>query len=278
MCQLLAMNCNTPTDINFSFDSFRRRGGITDGHKDGFGIAFFEGKGVRTFLDSASSAGSPVAKMIDDYHIRSKNVVAHIRKATQGRTGLANTHPFMREIWGEYWIFAHNGNVKNLPEVEEDALYQPVGDTDSEKIFCMILNRLREKFKKRPDDEVLLPHIKKIADEIGEMGLFNFVLSNGSWLACRSGSLLHYIVRKAPFGIAHAIDNDRVIDFSKVTTSKDVVSVVATIPITDNEVWTQMAMGEFLVFQDGVIIHDWVPEDPVYPTIEEGLKIAEMAH
>ena len=44
MCQLLGMNCNTPTDIMFSFEGFRRRGGITDHHADGFGIGFFEGK------------------------------------------------------------------------------------------------------------------------------------------------------------------------------------------------------------------------------------------
>lgn len=42
MCQLLGMNCNTPTDIMFSFEGFRRRGGITDHHADGFGIGFFE--------------------------------------------------------------------------------------------------------------------------------------------------------------------------------------------------------------------------------------------
>ena len=42
MCQLLGMNCNTPTDIGFSFAGFRRRGGMTDSHEDGFGTAFFE--------------------------------------------------------------------------------------------------------------------------------------------------------------------------------------------------------------------------------------------
>ena len=42
MCQLLGMNCNTPTDIGFSFAGFRKRGGATDHHKDGFGIVFFE--------------------------------------------------------------------------------------------------------------------------------------------------------------------------------------------------------------------------------------------
>lgn len=41
MCQLLGMNCNTPTDICFSFAGFQARGGLTDVHRDGWGIAFF---------------------------------------------------------------------------------------------------------------------------------------------------------------------------------------------------------------------------------------------
>ena len=44
MCQLLGMNGNTPTDIVFSFTGFATR---AVEHKDGFGIAFFEGPGVR---------------------------------------------------------------------------------------------------------------------------------------------------------------------------------------------------------------------------------------
>ena len=43
MCQLLGMNCNVPTDICFSFTGFQARGGATDVHRDGWGIAFFEG-------------------------------------------------------------------------------------------------------------------------------------------------------------------------------------------------------------------------------------------
>ena len=51
MCQLLGMNCNTPTDMVFSFQGFSLRGGLTAQHADGFGIAFFDGKGVRCFRD-----------------------------------------------------------------------------------------------------------------------------------------------------------------------------------------------------------------------------------
>ena len=49
MCELLGMDCNTPTDILFSFTGFSQRGGRTGPHGDGWGLAFFEGKAVRAF-------------------------------------------------------------------------------------------------------------------------------------------------------------------------------------------------------------------------------------
>ena len=53
MCQLLGMNANTPTDVMFSFTGFATR---AEEHKDGFGIAFFEDKGVRLFVDTYERA------------------------------------------------------------------------------------------------------------------------------------------------------------------------------------------------------------------------------
>jgi glutamine amidotransferase len=53
MCQLLGMNANTPTDVMFSFTGLATR---ADEHKDGFGIAFFEGRGARLFVDAKAPA------------------------------------------------------------------------------------------------------------------------------------------------------------------------------------------------------------------------------
>ena len=114
MCQLLGMNCNTPTDVTFSFTGFAQRGGRTDHHADGWGIAFFEGAGLRHFVDHQPACDSPVAELIRRYPIKSRNVIAHIRKATQGAVALQNCHPFVRELWGRYWVFAHNGNLKDF--------------------------------------------------------------------------------------------------------------------------------------------------------------------
>jgi predicted glutamine amidotransferase len=110
---------------------------------------FFEGRGTRVFLDPQPSCVSPVAELVRSYPIHSKNVIAHIRKATQGGVALENTHPFMRELWGRYWIFAHNGNLPDFsPPL--DGSFTPVGQTDSERAFCWLLQNLRQRFGSRP--------------------------------------------------------------------------------------------------------------------------------
>lgn len=273
MCQLLGMNCNVPTDIVFSFEGFSKRGGLTDHHTDGFGIGFFEGKGARLFLDNQPSAHSLVAECVKNCRIKSKNVIAHIRKATQGGALLENTHPFMRELWGEYWFFAHNGHLKDFFP-ESQGYYQAVGSTDSERAFCYILEQLRMRFDKKPDNAILFAAVQELTEKICAYGLFNFLLCNGNLMFARACTLLFYVERKAPFGEASLLDDDVVVDFSKETTPNDRVVVVTTLPLTDNECWTQMAQRELLLFENGQIVQRYCPEQPSYLTKEEGLNIA----
>jgi len=253
MCQLLGMNCNVPTDICFSFTGFQARGGATDVHSDGWGIAFFEGKGTRVFLDPQPSCSSPVAELVRAYPIRSKNVIAHIRKATQGSIGLENTHPFMRELWGHYWIFAHNGNLIDFtPEL--DGSFVPVGLTDSERAFCWLLQQLRVRFgSKSPSRPALFAAIHELTLEIARYGEFNFLLSNGDSLFAHASTNLTYIIRQAPFTQAHLNDQDVTIDFSTITNPDDRVAVIATLPLTDNEVWQTMPRGTLWWFEEGKV-------------------------
>lgn len=267
MCQLLGMNCNVPTDIQFSFRGFRQRSGITGEHGDGFGIGFFEGRGCRTFLDHQAACRSPVAQMLDHYAIKSLNVIAHIRKATQGEVKLENCHPFQRELWGEYWLFAHNGDLKNLPAAfGQGHHYRPVGDTDSEQAFCHLLNHLRQHFDTPPSQQDLFTAIAAWASQIAQHGTFNFMLSNGRWLIVHCSSKLSYLVRQAPFQTAHLLDEDVDIDFSTVTTPADRVAVIATEPLTDNEAWTPLQPGELLLFEEGTVRFSHLPEKMPAPT------------
>jgi glutamine amidotransferase len=251
MCQLLGMNCNVPTDICFSFEGFHRRGGSTDHHADGWGIAFFEGPGARVFLDSKPAVESAIAELVRNYPIHSMNVIAHIRKATRGVVSLENTHPFVRELWGRYWIFAHNGTLDGFhPQLE--GWYTPVGTTDSERAFCYMLERLRSRFPHaQPSLRECYELVCEITREIARHGRFNYLLSNGEYLLAHCYDNLCYVLRHAPFAQAHLIDQDVTVDFNALTTPEDKVAVIATTPLTDNETWTVMAPGELIAFEHG---------------------------
>ena len=231
MCQLLGMNCNVPTDIVFSFTGFATRGGHTDEHKDGWGIAFFEGAGVRLFVDHESAIASPVAELIKRYPIKSKNVIAHIRKATQGQVALENCHPFVRELWGRYWVFAHNGDLKNFSPALNGA-FRPVGTTDSELAFCYLLQSLHSRFGDQlPAMPDLRAALGELTQEIAGHGVFNMMLSDGSALFAHCSTRLHYLVRQYPFTQARLSDQDLSVDFSEVTTPNDRVALIVTEPV-----------------------------------------------
>lgn len=250
MCQLLGMNANTPTDLVFSFTGFSKR---AEEHKDGFGIAFFEDTGVRLFVDAQSAAVSPVAEMVRRYPIRSANVIAHIRKATQGRVALQNTHPFQRELWGRYWAFAHNGDLKGYAPLLHGA-FRPVGDTDSERAFCWLMQELAKAHAGVPSIDELTRTLGELVPRIAEHGTFNFMLSNGLALWAHCSTKLHYIVRQHPFRAARLQDEDMSVDFARVTTPNDRVAVVVTEPLTADEAWQPFACGELKVFVDGAVL------------------------
>ncbi|MCF6282002.1 MAG: class II glutamine amidotransferase [Candidatus Polarisedimenticolaceae bacterium] len=253
MCQLLGMNCNVPTDICFSFEGFCERGGTTDEHKDGWGIAFFEDNGCRSFLDPNPSVESSVSTLIRNYPIKSRNVISHIRKATYGEVKLENTHPFTRELWGRYWVFAHNGDLHDF-QPDFSGAYEPVGGTDSERAFCLILERLKRDFRKMPPSELLGASLQQIAEDIAKFGIFNFMLSNGECLFVFCTTKLSYIVRQHPFSTASLKDKDVTIDFREHAAPGDRVAVIATEPLTVDETWIDVPQKKLLIFQDGELM------------------------
>jgi len=247
MCQLLGMNGNTPTDVMFSFTGFSSR---AQEHKDGFGIAFFEGAGLRLFVDAQSARVSPVAEMVRRYPIRSCNVIAHIRKATQGRVALENTHPFQRELWGRYWAFAHNGDLKGF-QPRLHASFRPVGGTDSERAFCWLMQELAKAHASLPSIAELTATLRELTPSIASHGTFNFMLSHGEALWAHCSTTLSWLVRQHPFRHAHLSDDDISVDFAQMTTPADRVAIVVTEPLTRDERWTPFAPGELKVFSAG---------------------------
>jgi predicted glutamine amidotransferase len=252
MCELLGMECNVPTDITFSFTGFALRGGKTGPHADGWGLALYDGKYARSFLEPTPACDSPMAAFIRANPIKTLLAVAHVRKKTRGRASLENTHPFKRTLWGRHWVFAHNGT---LPLVRRHKLTAelPVGETDSEHAFCWMLEQLRAAFPGGYPRQTrrLWSTIAELGGVLGAEGTFNFLLAEGRHLYARCGTKLCYVVRQAPFGRATLSDAELQIDFSSFTTPRDRVAVVATSPLTRDEVWQQGAPGTMWVFRGG---------------------------
>jgi predicted glutamine amidotransferase len=251
MCQLLGMNSSKPAGLGFSFAGFAERGGRTDEHSDGWGIAFHDATGCHVLTDLQASCNSPVARQVSAAPTRARNVVAHIRKATQGATRPENSHPFTRELWGRRWSFAHNGDLKAFyPKAHTP--YQALGDTDSERAFCFLLSQLLARFPDgAPGRTALYTQLADIADDVASFGSFNFLLSDGELLFAHCSTKLHFVVREYPFRTAQLIDCDLAINFSQHNHLDDRMAVIATTPLTTGESWQAFAPGELTMFVHG---------------------------
>jgi predicted glutamine amidotransferase len=282
-CQLLGMNCAEPTDFTFSFQGFCKRGGETDIHKDGWGLAYYQDGGLQQFHGTEAASSSPLADYFGKNPIQTLNMMGHIRYATVGQVDLTNVHPFSREMWGIQWSFCHNGEVPMFTEnpkrrlkvlgpsnsqyKEEEAYYHPIGTTDSEATFCAVLNALRVRFQTLPSLPVLSEALQELCQEIvehdPEATIFNFLLSYGphtlwaySWPGSRPGSKvwngLYYAVREYPFSeVVQLCDVDYSVNFRQLTGKGDRVSVIATKPLTKDEEWKELSRGQLILFDQG---------------------------
>ncbi|MFB0954235.1 MAG: class II glutamine amidotransferase, partial [Aeromonadaceae bacterium] len=216
----------------------------------GWGITLYEGTGCRTFKDPMPSYQSRIAQLVQEYPIKSCAVVSHIRQANRGAVALENTHPFTRELWGRYWTFAHNGQLSGY-ESWPTGRFLPVGTTDSEQAFCWLLNELELAFPTSPEPRLVFARIAACADWLATHGVFNMLLTDGEQVMTYCSSQLHWLTRRAPFGQARLLDEDVSVDFQQETTPNDVVSLIATLPLTQNEQWHKMAQGECNLFVAG---------------------------
>ena len=194
---------------------------------------------------------------------------------------MENVHPFCRVWKGVQITFCHNGDCPTFSNTHEilpllgrttrrDIQFHPVGDTDSEAVFCAILNALSVEF---PDGLPTLPVLHEFLSVLCEEitrddpeAIFNFLLGCGqytlfaySWPGQRPGSKvwngLHYLIRQPPFQTAKLLDTDYEIDFATVTTPADRVAVITTKPLTEEPGWTEFQRGELIMFDKGLPYH-----------------------
>ena len=153
---------------------------------------------------------------------------------------------------GREWVFAHNGDL-NTP-LPLAGRHQPIGDTDSEAAFCWILEQLEDRAIASDDETGLFEALLACSDHLASGGIFNGLLSNGSWLLAYAGTRLHWVTRRAPFGRVRLTDDDLSVDFAAVTQPSDVVSIICTEPLTTEEAWQPLKVGQGILLKAGEIV------------------------
>jgi predicted glutamine amidotransferase len=255
MCELLGMSANVPTDVRFSFSGLAMRGGGSRPNSDGWGISFYDGGASRSFHDPMPCATSEVARLVRECPIKSRIVIAHVRRANRGRVSLANTHPFSRELWGRIWTFAHNGQLRGIKH-RRLLRFKPIGTTDSEHAFCWLLDQLSERWGDLPSSGELDQVLRDLFADLAGLGVFNVLLSDSRSLYAHCGNHLAFLTRRAPFGAATLADHDWKVDFAAETTTRDIVTIVATRPLTRDEHWTEIPRNTLLIFRDGLPVSE----------------------
>lgn len=266
MCQLFGINSAKPVSPRFSLEGFFFRGGGTDVHRDGWGVAYYHDNTSHLQVHDRPSHDCARAKALLLESFKSCNVIAHVRKATVGSVDCRNSHPFVRRLWGRDWAFAHNGHLKDYP-LDQHYLFNPTGETDSEWAFCKILGSLYDQFgEQKPGIYALHAHLTGISEYLSRHGTFNYLMTDGDILIAHCATELHWAQRCPPFGSVALLDCDRSIDFSQHNDPDDRMIVVATRPLTRGENWHAMAAGDLNIFQHGQPRLTWISNADSQPS------------
>jgi glutamine amidotransferase len=264
MCELLGISSNIPATLNLTMSKLAAHGGPPACARDGWGVAYYKGKDTRLIKDTGPVDQSKLVQIIEQYDLRSEIVVAHIRKATNGSITYANTQPFERELAGRKHVFAHNGG---FPKIHNDPRFQstdfvPVGDTDSERAYCSLMQRLREIWHGRdaiPSLSDRFDIISIFAAEIRGLGPSNFLYSDGEFLFAHGDRRKQAATGKFdPPGLVY-LEQECCSDDIRCENSGlslegvgQSVTLFASVPLS-KDVWTPVSEGELIAIAAGKI-------------------------
>lgn len=237
MCELFGMSASQAVTASGMLGDFRLRGGLAADNPDGWGLAWWENGVFRLAKEPLPAHQSaPFARLCET--TRSNLIVAHVRKARFPPVNtMDNTHPFQRVCCGKEWVFAHNGLVPDIVEMERanhDAVCQPAGETDSEYAFCHLLSHISQNLRASPaaNANVSFPTVAMISELIASHGKFNFLMSDGEYLIAYGHDRLHYLERGGDTADS---------------------AMIATEPLPGEGSWTAFEPGELRIYRLGRI-------------------------
>lgn len=186
MCELFAMSSRVPAAVTYSLHEFAENGSRQRHNRDGWGIAFARDRDAFLVKEPEPAVDSPWVNFIASQAIQTHVAIAHVRRASRGKHTMENTHPFRRALGKYTHFFAHNGTLKGIEKaVDQTTLStRPIGETDSELAFCLLLTRLKPLYEKEetPPVEERTRVFAGVCREMKKLGTCNFLYFDGDCL------------------------------------------------------------------------------------------------
>jgi predicted glutamine amidotransferase len=255
MCELMAMSFDTPISPDFSIREFAARG---EENPDGWGLGWYPDRSLAIVKEPVKWAASSHAGFLESHaSVRSRIVIAHVRyKTTGAEPNHADTHPFARELGGRDYCFAHNGTLDGAAWQLPLGAYRPVGETDSERYFCHLLQAIAHRGRPldTPSDWRWLHESMASANRFGKL---NGLLSDGHRLFVyhdlNGWKGLNFRKVRVREGRPHHFGDDTLsVDLDGGAVNHGFV--VATRPLSPSG-WHRFRLGELIVFERGEILH-----------------------
>ena len=232
---------------------------------DGWGLGYYPAgePSASVLKEAAPSRGSIRAELVKAWeHLESSLFVLHIRTATWGPNTDANTQPFAYAWGGREWMIGHSGSLASRPDDDLDPHFEPVGGTDTERVFCVLLARIAARgWKSFGDVDMRVLHGWLV--ELNAQGALNLVLTDGRDLiayADRSGAeSTHMAELLPPYSSLTLADADVRIDLTRRGSKPRKGWVVSSQRLalegaSKELAWRTLAPGELVMLRQGAVV------------------------
>ena len=269
MCELLAMSSRFPARLTQSLTALASHAQGSSRNRDGWGIAYYKGGTVVLHRGIDPADTSERVRCLETDGPATSLSIAYIRHATKGPIGLQNTGPYVRVLAGRQHVFVHNGNLVDLdasddfPDASDSNIeFTPLGDTDSELAFCLLLHRIKSLSRGTTSPVPLnkrLACVTEFATSLRKLGPSSFLYSDGEALFAHADRRLQPLTGKvtAPalyrLSCAAADSPALLLDCQLPAKTKEAtLTLLASVPLSD-EAWVPMSRGEVIAVQCGEI-------------------------
>lgn len=184
MCDLFALSSTRSYSAPKSLPLFAVRGGR---NMDGWGIGYFAKQ--KAFVEKSANRVYFAGQLHDSFQrlarvVSSRIIISHVRFRTSGPIDECHAHPFILQLGGHDWIFAHNGKAPSIEPYQSPGPRIDCAVSDSARVFEYVRDRLTASGAGSPGSpslfEALLQGTRELLEEYP--GNYNYLLTNGSVL------------------------------------------------------------------------------------------------